>query len=85
MTAVTQMTAVAQMAGLVQCLQERWQQVLGVLVAAIVAKLTGQPYGVWYGLGLPGCIGIFVMGFNFPVVRRVYTNAEMRRLQAEDV
>ena len=35
MTAVTQMTAVAQMAGLVQCLQERWQQVLGVLVAAI--------------------------------------------------
>ncbi len=40
MTAVTQMTAVAQMAGLVQCLQERWQQVLGVLVAAIVVAVT---------------------------------------------
>ncbi len=55
-----------------------------MLVAAIVAKLGGQPYGIWYGLGLPGCIGIFVMGFNFPVVRRVYANAEMRRLQARD-
>ena len=56
-----------------------------LLVAGIVARLVGQPYGVWYGLGLPGVIGLLVMGINFPVIRRVYTNAEMRRLESNDV
>ena len=33
-----------------------------LLVLAIVAFFSGQPYGVWYGLGLPGFIGTIVMG-----------------------
>jgi len=57
----------------------------GLLLAGLVALLQGQPYGVWYGFGLPGVIGLVVLGINFPVIRKVYANAELRRLESRDV
>lgn len=57
----------------------------GLLVAAVVALTQGQPYGVWYGLGLPGLIGSTVLGGLLPVVLTRYKEAEQRRLAARDL
>jgi hypothetical protein len=54
-------------------------------VAGISAWVLGQPYAVWYGLGLPGLIGTIVFLSLVPVVRNVYAQAELRRLQAMDI
>lgn len=55
-----------------------------MLVAAVVAFAGGQPYGVWYGLGLPGVIGIVLFGALLPVVLARYREAETRRMGAAD-
>ena len=49
------------------------------------ALIDGQPYGVWYGLGLPGALGLIVLGGLMPGVRRQYRQAEQRRLTATDL
>ena len=56
-----------------------------LLIAGLIALITGQPYGVWYGLGLAGLIGVLVLGFNGPMVFRVYRQAELRRMEARDL
>jgi hypothetical protein len=58
----------------------------GVMLAiGIVAWWSGQPYGIWYGFGLAGVIGLLAIGGNYPVIRRVYRQAEERRMDAQDV
>jgi len=57
---------------------------LALFVAALVALVTGQPYGVWYGLGLPGLLGTAVLGGLLPVVLARYREAETRRIGAAD-
>jgi MFS family permease len=57
---------------------------LGMFVAALVALVSGQPYGVWYGLGLPGLLGVTVLGALLPVVLARYRDAETRRIGAAD-
>ncbi len=61
----------------------QWLSVV-LLAAAVIALCTGQPYGVWYFLGLPGLIGTCVIGPLLPLVRKRYREAEERRMQAED-
>jgi hypothetical protein len=56
-----------------------------MLAASVLAYLDGQPYGVWYGLGLPGVVGLLVLGGLMPVVQRQYREAEQRRLSATDL
>ena len=56
-----------------------------MLVAGVVAFLQGQPYGVWYGLGLPGGIGLLTLGGLLPVLKARYREAEERRLSATDL
>jgi hypothetical protein len=56
-----------------------------MLAAGVLAYLGGQPWGVWYGLGLPGVLGIFVLGGLMPVVQKQYREAEQRRLSATDL
>jgi hypothetical protein len=56
-----------------------------LLVAGIGARLSGQPYGIWYGLGLPGVIGLLVIGLNTPGVIIAYRKAEQRRIEAQDL
>lgn len=41
---------------------------LMMLIGGLVALISGQPYGIWYGLGLPGLIGIIVFGSLYPLV-----------------
>lgn len=58
---------------------------IALLVMGVVALLSGQPYGVWYGLSLPGMIGTLLLGWILPMTARVYRTAEQRRLSAEDL
>lgn len=55
-----------------------------LLVAGVIALWEGQPYGVWYGLILPGFIGLGVLAPNLWVVRNVYRANEARRMHAND-
>ncbi|MHC4651012.1 MAG: hypothetical protein ACYTES_09155 [Planctomycetota bacterium] len=59
---------------------------LGVLMlaAGITALATGQPYGVWYALLLPGALVTIMMMVFLPIVRVRYQQAEHRRLEAEE-
>jgi len=56
-----------------------------LLIAGVVALLVGQPYHVWYGLGLTGVIGVLVFGLNTPQILRRYRQAEVRRMTAQDL
>jgi uncharacterized membrane protein len=59
---------------------------LGVatLILRIAALVVGQPYHVWYPLGLIGLVLVVVLGPLYPVVRARYAQAEYRRLTAEE-
>ncbi len=40
------------------------------LFAGLVALVTNKPWGIWYGLLLPGSSGLLVLGINLPVVMK---------------
>lgn len=56
-----------------------------MLILGIVALSSGQPYGVWYGLILPGVMGTIVFGGLLPVLRIRYREAELRKMSAKDI
>ena len=56
-----------------------------LLAAGLFALYAGQPYGVWYGLMLPGLLGTVVFGTLLPVILKRYREAEERRLTAHDI
>ena len=58
---------------------------IGVILLGIglYALFDGQPYGIWYPFTISGGIITLVCGGLFPVVRKRYTEAEARRLAAE--
>ena len=56
-----------------------------MLVFAIAAFLAGQPYGIWYGFGLPGVVGAGLLTLRYPVIRQRYRDAELRRSMAADL
>jgi hypothetical protein len=58
---------------------------LAFLIAAIVAYRGGQPYGIWFGLGLPGLQGIILFPLLLPLVVHRYRQAEERRMTARDL
>ena len=62
-----------------------WAVAFALLVVGIVALANGQPWGVWYGLVLPGAIGTLVVGANSVVVLKRYREVEERRLAAKDL
>ena len=55
-----------------------------LLAAGITALATGQPYGVWYALLLPGGLVTILMVVFLPIVRLRYQQARQRRLEAEE-
>lgn len=56
-----------------------------LLVAGVVALIAGQPYAIWYGLGLAGLLGSVLLPCLLPTVVRRYREAEDRRLHAQDL
>jgi hypothetical protein len=65
-----------------------WFTFLGLavvlLAVGLVALLSGQPYGVWFGLLFPGADGTIVIGALSLVVLKRYREAEARRMAAKD-
>ena len=57
----------------------------GLLLAGIVARVSGQPYGIWYGLGFPGLLGLVIFGSLTPVIVIRYRQAELRKSLAKDL
>ena len=55
------------------------------LVVGIIAYLSGQPYGIWYGFGLCGLLGTVLFGMFFFVFRYEYRKAELRKSMSEDL
>jgi hypothetical protein len=56
-----------------------------LLILGMIAYFSGQPYGVWYSLGLPGLIGLIIFAFLIPVVVNQYKQAELRKSIANDL
>jgi hypothetical protein len=56
-----------------------------LLVAGLAALLSGQPYGVWYGLGFPGLLCFVLFSVLVKVVAKQYQAAELRKTMAEDM
>jgi len=54
------------------------------VILGIVAATGGQPYGVWYGLLLPGVLIFLVVGPLGIVIRRSQRLAEQRKMQAQE-
>lgn len=66
-----------------------WWAFLAVAVMflsiSLFAFLTGQPYGIWYGFGLPGLLGVILFPALLPSLLKQYTYAEQRRMQSKDL
>jgi hypothetical protein len=66
-----------------------WWAFIGVAVVFFVASaaafFAGQPYGIWYGFGLPGLLGLVLFPILLPQVLAQYRAAEDRRMQAADL
>ena len=56
-----------------------------MLMAAIIGYFQGQPYAVWYGLGLAGLIGTVVLTPNYFTIRKAYTSVELRKMDAVSI
>jgi hypothetical protein len=56
-----------------------------LLAAGIAAYFARQPYGVWYGLGFPGLLGLVIVGSLTPVVLKAYRMADLRKSLAKDL
>ena len=57
---------------------------LGLLGGGITALVTGQSYGVWYALLLPGALLTVLLICFTPMVKLRYRQAEHRKLNAEE-
>ena len=57
---------------------------LGLLVGGFTALVTGQPYGVWYALLLPGALLTVLIICFTPMLKLRYRQAEHRKLNAEE-
>lgn len=56
-----------------------------LLIVGVAAYFSGQPYGIWYGLGLPGVLGVILFPSLLPVIHRRYREAEERSMKAQDM
>jgi peptidoglycan/LPS O-acetylase OafA/YrhL len=61
-----------------------WAIAVALLIVGVVAMVQGQPWGVWYGLVLPGVIGTLVVGANTVIILKRYRDVEERRLVSKD-
>ena len=58
---------------------------VAMLMAGLYGLIDDQPYGVWYGLLLPGVITLLVLGPLGLVARLRYREAEFRKMHATEM
>ena len=56
-----------------------------LLVVGIIANLSGQPYGVWYGFGHTGILGTVLFGSCFWFILTRASDAELRKTMSEEL
>ena len=56
-----------------------------LIITGITAAANEQPYHVWYSFFFPGFIGTAIFSSLFPVVRKRFTESELRQMQAKDL
>ncbi len=56
-----------------------------LLVVGLAALAASQPYAVYYSLLLPGALMAAIFGAGVRTARRVYADAELRRMRAMDL
>ncbi len=56
-----------------------WLAAIVLLAMGLMALGAGQPWGVWYGLLLPGVVGGAVLGGNLLIILKRYREGEQRR------
>jgi len=61
-----------------------WAVAAALILTGLFALMSGQPWGVWYGLLLPGIIGATVVGANLFAIFKRYRDVEERRLASKD-
>jgi hypothetical protein len=52
---------------------------------AVAAYFSHQPFGIWYGWGLPGIFGVFLFSSMTPMLRNSYRRAEMQKSLSQDL
>jgi hypothetical protein len=79
------------------CIRKGWRKLLnnifilviaisaGLLVTGIVALCVKQPHHVWFSFLFFGGLGTILFSGLFPVMRKIFTNREMMKMQAEDL
>ncbi|HWL07730.1 MAG TPA: hypothetical protein VNQ76_04965 [Planctomicrobium sp.] len=55
------------------------------LIISLIAYFSGQPYGIWFGFGLPAIQGLILIPLLTPVVLQRFREAEERRIHAADL
>jgi len=53
------------------------------LVLGVIAVTQHQPYAIWYPFVLLGAILTLVFGLLLPMVKRVYAQVELRKMEAD--
>jgi len=56
-----------------------------LIITGIIAAANEQPYHVWYSFFFPGFLGMVIFSSLFPVVRKRFTEFELRKMQAKDI
>jgi hypothetical protein len=56
-----------------------------LMIAGIIAALTGQPAHVWRPLAFAGFVVTLPLTFGFREMQRIYREAELRRTVASDL
>ena len=79
------------------CIRKGWKKfaltiftaaiAVGVLliITGIIAATNKQPYHVWYSFFFPGFLATVIFSSLFPVVRKRFTEGELRQMQAKDI
>jgi hypothetical protein len=57
-----------------------WSLAIVLIIVGLVAVANKQPWGVWYGILLPGIVGTAVLGGNLLIILKRYKEAERRGL-----
>jgi hypothetical protein len=56
-----------------------------LLITGLIALLSKQPYHVWYPFLLSGLLGTIIFSSLLPMIRRLFIEIEMRKMQAKDL
>jgi len=56
-----------------------WAIAILLLAAGVVALFNRQLWAVWYGLMLPGVVGMFVLGGNLLIILKRYRDGARHR------